>query len=437
MKPSMHHQVIRQTNARPTRGAWQRREFLRWIPAAAATTGLLGWTDLVAAQSGELRKRGKRCILLWMKGGPSQFETFSPLVQHDNSGETKAIETATSGIQIASTLPETAKVMDDICVIRSMTSKEGSHPRASFLMQTGYLPNPSARHPSFGSITAQQLGDAAAELPSFVRLGSRFGRGSVGAGLLGVDYDPFVMSDPKKPPQNSRPRTSEKRFQRRLALTRKMNQGYGRITGRNEADDHTKLYNKASSMMLSPEMRAFNVSEEPQAMQDAYGTGDFASGCLLARRLLEAGVTFVEVALGNWDTHQDVFSRTTQLCGQLDQPYAQLLRDLKARGMLDDTLIIWMGEFGRTPRINGRGGRDHFPKAFSVALAGGGVRGGQVIGATDKSGNEVTDRPVSVQDLFQTFCHLLQIDPDFENMGNAGRPIKIVEGGEPVSEVWS
>jgi uncharacterized protein (DUF1501 family) len=170
-------------------------------------------------------------------------------------------------------------------------------------------------------------------------------------------------------------------------------------------------------------------------MRDAYGETPFAAGCLMARRLVEAGVTFVEVTLGNWDTHQDNFERSKTLCDQLDGPYAQLLRDLKQRGLLNDTLVVCMGEFGRTPRINARAGRDHYPRAFSVALAGGGVRGGQVIGAVDKSGAEVTERPVTVPDLFQTLCHALGVDPEHENHTSLGRPIKIVDGGSVVDEV--
>ena len=172
-------------------------------------------------------------------------------------------------------------------------------------------------------------------------------------------------------------------------------------------------------------------------MRAAYGESQFAAGCLMARRLVEAGVTFVEVSAGNWDTHNDNWPRTTELKGQIDQPFAQLIRDLKQRGLLDTTLVVWMGEFGRTPRINPRGGRDHYPKAFNVAMAGGGVRGGRVIGSTDESGADVNDRPVGVTDLFQTFCRSLKIDAALENMSPIGRPIKIVDGGAAVEELFT
>ena len=189
-------------------------------------------------------------------------------------------------------------------------------------------------------------------------------------------------------------------------------------------------------MILSPQMDAFDLMQEPETIRTAYGTSEFASGCLLARRLIEAGVTFVEVHCRGWDTHKDNFTKTPELASQIDQPMAQLITDLKQRGMLDSTLIVWMGEFGRTPRVNPRGGRDHFPRAFCAALAGGGIRGGQVIGKVDEKGTEVTDRPVSVPDLFQTYCQSLQIDAEHENISRSGRPVKIVTEGQSVAELF-
>jgi uncharacterized protein (DUF1501 family) len=189
-------------------------------------------------------------------------------------------------------------------------------------------------------------------------------------------------------------------------------------------------------MILSPQMGAFDLTQEPENIHAAYGESNFASGCLLARRLIEAGVTFVEVHCQGWDTHQDNFTKTPELASQIDQPIAQLITDLKQRGMLDSTLIVWMGEFGRTPRVNPRGGRDHFPRAFSAALAGGGIRGGQVIGKVNEKGTEVADRPVSVPDLFQTYCRSLQIDGNHEYMSSIGRSIKIVEEGKPITELF-
>jgi uncharacterized protein (DUF1501 family) len=192
------------------------------------------------------------------------------------------------------------------------------------------------------------------------------------------------------------------------------------------------MIRRSADMILSPRMEAFDLEQETPAMRDAYGRTQFGAGCLLARRLVESGVTFIEVNHGNWDTHEDNFARTRELTGGIDQPMAQLITDLRERGMLERTLVIWMGEFGRTPQINARGGRDHYPRAFNVVLAGGGIRGGQVIGETDAGGQAVTEQPVTVSDLFRTTYTALGIDPDFENLSRIGRPIKLVDGGKVI-----
>ncbi|HVU89359.1 MAG TPA: DUF1501 domain-containing protein [Pirellulales bacterium] len=412
----------------------RRRDFLKGISlaGAAGASGTLGWKNLVAAKADELRSRGMACILLFMKGGPSQFETFSPKPGHENGGETKAIDTSVAGIQIAHGLPHMARVMQDVAVLRAVTAKEGNHARAEFLMHTGYAPTPTVKHPTLGSIVAHQLGDVNFDLPSFVRIA---GRTTDGGGLLGVEYDPFSMANAEAP-ANAKLTTGQPRFERRMNLLSQLESSYARGGAEREVANHQKLYGKAAKMVTSARMEAFQLDREPEAVRARYGKGDFASGCLLARRLIESGVTFVEVGSNGWDTHDNVFERTTNLCGQVDQPMAALITDLKERGMLDKTLVIWMGEFGRTPKINPRGGRDHFPRASNVALAGGGVRGGQVIGHTDAGGDTVTDHPVSVQDLFQSFCKSLGINPAIENMSAIGRPIKIVDGGQPVSELF-
>ncbi len=430
----MSQYIHLQSDVSIRRGQVRRRDFLKCIPAAALAAGALSWQDAMIASAADLRRQGKACILLWMQGGPSQFETFSPLPGHANGGETKAIKTAASGIQISENLPETAKAMNDLCLIRSMTSKEGSHPRASYLMHTGYLPTATVKYPTLGSIVAKEIGDLATELPSFVRIGqNRFGDS---AGLLGVDYDPFIVQFAGSPPANTAITTTEPRYARRLKLLTSLEAEFANHGGKQEVSDHQKVYAQAAKMITSPKMATFDLSKEPQKIRDAYGSGPFGQGCLLARRLVESGVTFVEVNLGNWDTHQDNFNRSKTLCGQLDQPLAALLGDLKQRGMLDSTLVVWTGEFGRTPRINPRGGRDHYPRAFSAALAGGGVKGGQVIGTLDPAGESVKDRPIGVADLFRTICHGLAIDATKENMSSIGRPIKIVDGGEVVKEVF-
>ncbi len=411
-----------------------RRDFLRGVSLAGLAAGTLSWTDLLSLEAAELQKRGMSCILLWMQGGPSQFETFDPKPGHANGGETKAIATNVSGIKIAETYSNLAKVMNDVALVRSVTSKEGSHPRATFLLHSGYLPVASVKYPSLGAIVAHELADKAAELSSFVRIGAR--RSGSDGGILGNQYDPFDMASANAPPTNTKPATDTSRYERRLGLLGQLESDFA-TQSPDEVADHQKLYDRAAKMILSPQMKAFDLSSEKDAMRDAYGRNEFGAGCLLARRLVESKVPFVEVTLDGWDTHADNFAKTTELGKKADQGMAQLIVDLKQRGMLDSTLVIWMGEFGRTPKINARGGRDHYPRAFNMALAGGGIRGGQVIGKTDAAGDDVADRPVSVPDLFQTFCKSLKIDASKENTSSIGRPIKIVDGGKPINELFS
>jgi hypothetical protein len=417
-------------------GLIRRRDFLRGIAASSIAAGTLSWRDLVALQAGELQKRGMACILLWMQGGPSQFETFSPKPGHPNGGETKAIDTSVSGIQISENFPHLAKVVNEAAIIRSMTSKEGSHPRATYLLHTGYLPTASVKFPAFGSLIAQQIAHAELQLPAFVRIGGG-GRDGSGGGLLGVEFDPFVMPVAGKLPTNTAPATAVPRYTRRLDLLGRLEADYAASGAKEEVAEHQKLYQKASRMILSSQMSAFDLDHEPAGVREAYGSSQFGLGCLLARRLVETGIPSIEIVLNGWDTHAENFPRTKELAEQVDQPLAALLTDLKQRGMLDKTLVVWMGEFGRTPKINPRAGRDHYPRAFNVLLAGGGIRGGQVIGKTDEGGSEVVDRPVSVPDLFQTFCKSLKIDPTTENVAPNGRPIKIVDGGQPVAELFA
>jgi hypothetical protein len=429
---TLHHQT---TVAIDRRGVVRRRDFLKAITAAGAAAGTLAWSDVMTLKADELRRQGKACILLWMQGGPSQFETFSPAPGHENGGETKAISTSVPGIQIAENLPNVADVMDRLCLIRSMTGKEGSHPRATYLMHTGYLPTASVKYPSFGANAAHQLGDPTSELPGFVRIGRA--RDGGGGGLLGVNYDPFVITEAGRTPDNAALAVPGPRYQRRMRLLSSLEEEYATSGAVREVADHRSLYEQTARMILSPKMETYDLSREPEKVRSAYGDSVFGRGCLLARRLIETGVTFVEITDGNWDTHQNNFDGCRTRCQSIDQPFAALVRDLHDRGMLDNTLVIWMGEFGRTPRINPRAGRDHYPRAFSVALAGGGVKGGQVIGRTDRGGTTVEDRPVSVSDLFRTFCRSLSIDADHENTSAIGRPIKIVDGGEAVMEAFS
>jgi uncharacterized protein (DUF1501 family) len=389
--------------------------------------------DWLRSRADEIRQARKACILLWMAGGPSQFETFDPKPGAETQGPTRAIPTATPGLLIAEHWTKTAPITKELAVIRSMTSNEGNHGRATYLLHTGYAPSGGIVHPGFGSLVANEIGPEAFDLPSVVSIQGP----SASSSFLGVKHAPFIVNDPNRSPDNLATPVAGERVQRRLALLSELEQPFARDGAAAQVKDHQALYGQTAQMMLSPRAQAFNLSGEPEKVRDSYGRSPFGQGCLMARRLVEAGVTFVEVQSSGWDTHGNELPTLKKLIPPVDQGMAALLADLKSRGLLDSTLVIWMGEFGRQPRINLTAGRDHFPAAFNLALAGCGVKGGRVIGATDKLGTAVADRPVTVSDLFCTFCKALSINPRRENQTNVGRPLKIVDGGHAVQEVFT
>ena len=425
-------------------GVLSRRGFIRGVSLGVGAAGLAGvsFTDVMALNADDLRKRQMACILLWMGGGPSQLDTFDPKPDHANGGSIKTIETAVPGIRIAEGWEHTAKVMNDVALIRSMTNKEGNHQRAAYQVHTGYAPTGTLKHPNIGCVAASELGDPKFDLPHMVAVNGP----TIGAGFLGVGLEPFIVQNPEQPPANAALPASvgAHRFQRRLGLLHALeNSGFERTGGADRVKDHASLYKQTAGLVLSPRMKAFHVQDEPAAVRSAYGQTQFGQGCLLARRLVQAGVTFVEVrsagpaGAGNWDTHKDNHEKIKTLAGDVDPAFAALIADLKSKGMLDRTLVLWMGEFGRTPKINPNAGRDHFPWVFNVALAGGGVKGGQFIGASSADGTEVKDHPVAVNDLLATVCHALKIDAHKENMTPVGRPIRIVDGGKVVKSLFA
>jgi hypothetical protein len=409
-----------------------RRGFLRGVAGGGAALAGLSLGERLGLHAAELRKQGRACILLWMAGGPSQFETFDPKPGAETQGPTRAIPTSVPGIRIAEHWPRTAAAMKELALLRSLTSKEGNHGRATYLLHTSYAPSGGIVHPGFGSQVAHELGRADFDLPHVVSIAGP----SVGPSFLGVRYAPFVVTDPNLPPDNLPTPVGGDRLRRRLELMKEMEAPLARGPARPLVRDHQALYEQTARLVLSPRAKAFRLDDEPDRVRDNYGRSAFGQGCLMARRLVEAGVTFVEVQSSGWDTHGNELPALKKLIPPVDRGTAALLADLKDRGLLERTLVIWMGEFGRTPRINLTAGRDHYPQAFNAALAGLGVRGGQVIGATDRLGVEVVERPITVPDLFCTFCHALDIEPRKEKDSNVGRPLKIVEFGRTVKEVF-
>lgn len=411
------------------RGTVSRRTFLQ--TAAVATAGL-GWRGSLAAHADELKRQNRACILLWMAGGPSQFESFDPKPDSPNQGPTRTIASAVPGLRLAEHWPKMATALAEMAVIRSMTSGEGNHGRATYLLHTSYPPSGGIVHPGFGSLVAQQIGEPDFDLPLVVSISGQ----TVGPSFLGVKFAPFVVTDPTKPPDNLAPPVAAGRLGRRLELLKELEAPLARTGAAPLVRDHQALYDQTARLALSPRTAAFDLSREPTKTRDQYGRSSFGQGCLMARRLVEAGVPFVEVQSNGWDTHANELSSLKKLIPPVDQGTAALLADLKDRGLMERTLVVWMGEFGRTPRVNTAAGRDHYPQAFTVALAGAGVQPGRVIGATDKDGVAVSERPVTVSDLFCTFCRALAIDPRHENESNVGRPLKIVERGRAVDEVF-
>jgi hypothetical protein len=375
------------------------------------------------------------CILLWLNGGPSHLDTFDPKPGRPTGGPFKAIKTRAPGMMLSEHLPLLSERADKLALVRSMSSKEGNHPRAQYYVHTGYAPNPTVAHPSLGGWACARLGDPTSELPAFVSIGGP----SFGAGFLGVQNGPFVLQKAGAPPADTNlpPGVDRARFERRRAALDSADERFARATGDAKVDGRRDVYAKAIRLMQTPKLDAFDVSGESESVRRAYGDTDFGRGCLVARRLVERGAKFVEVFLDGWDTHQNNFERTKGLMGTLDPAFAGLLDDLAARRLLGSTLVACMGEFGRTPHINANDGRDHWPQAWSAALAGGGIRGGVVHGATDEDGAKVVGAPTRAPDLLATMATLLGLDPAHTEMSPAGRPISVTDDGAPIPAIMT
>jgi len=408
-----------------------RRDVMKLAAAGVFAPSLSGWLPVLANAAPAGGKKAKSCILLWMDGGPSHKDTFDLKPDSNGAGEFKPIKTSAAGIEISEHLPKVAKVMNHGLIVRGMSTPEGAHPRAKYYMHTGYREGQGGvTYPSIGAIAAKELGTQGGSMPNYVAIGAR----SYGSGYLGPKHQPLLITDANRGVEDLKAIVAGGQFDKRVGLLEKMEGAFHREYQADAINDHKTTYERAVKLMQSKEAKAFDLSAEPSASRSKYGTGRFADGVVMARRLVEVGVPFIEVSLGGWDTHQDNFKRVKNLSGQIDGPIAALLTDLRDRGLLDTTLVVWMGEFGRTPNINARGanpGRDHFPRAWSLAMWGGGMRGGAVIGKTDKEGASVVERPTSAQDFLATVCDLMGIDYTKKNETANGRPIQIVEKAKP------
>lgn len=421
-----------------------RRGFLsRTLFGIGATAGTMcGWLRALAADAP--KKPSKSVIVLWLNGGPATIDMWDLKPGHPNGGPFKPINTSVPGLKISEHLPKLARHGKDLAVVRSMATKEGDHGRATYLLRTGYTPQASINFPAVGAVLSKELGSEAADLPNFVSIApARGGAEVVGSGFLGPQFTPLIVGDQTEPstgfrvPDQSRlPGVTDVAQTARLDLLTGMEKRFEAGRTSPVANSIQSANARAIRLMRPEAAAAFDLDKEADKVRDGYGRGLFGQGVLLARRLVERGVPFVEVTLDGWDTHQNNFGRVKELCGTLDTAFAALLADLKDRGLLDSTLVVCQGEFGRTPRINGNNGRDHWPASWAVALAGGGIKTGQAIGKTTSDGMAVDGDPTSVPDLIATVASAVGIDPQKQNMSNVGRPIRIADpAANPIKEL--
>jgi uncharacterized protein (DUF1501 family) len=411
-------------NHRPSR-----RDLLKLAAAGVATASTSGWFGLLADRAARAASQGtkhKSCILLWMQGGPAQSHTFDL----KSGSEYKAIPTSVPGIQISEHLPKIAKQMQNLALLRSMKTGDGNHRTATYLMHTGFRQGSGGGlvHPSMGAIVASELGQPGFELPNYVAVGN-----AMGPGYLGPKFAPLVVNDFERGLPDLSAIGGQSEADERVSLVEELDKAFLNDYGANSTKAHQASMQKALELMHSSNTTAFELSREKDSTRDLYGRNKFGQGCLLARRLVEVGVPFVEVALGGWDTHQGANQRVKTLSAELDPAMAALIADLKERSLLDDTLVIWMGEFGRAPKT----GSQHYARAWTSVLAGGGVKGGQVIGSTDATGADVKDHPISSADFMATVCQSLGIDYTKEYLARGNRPMhKVDKSAKPVTQVF-
>ncbi|MFM8435349.1 MAG: DUF1501 domain-containing protein [Planctomycetia bacterium] len=419
-----------------------RRHFMSHLAGAAALAApATAFTNAILANATDMKKRHKSAILLWMGGGPSTMDIWDLKPGAATGGPFKQISTSADGIAICEHMPLMAKQMHHMSIVRSMSTREADHMRGRYYMHTGYVPNPNVEHPSYGAVIAHELAEQVPdlEIPPFVSVGS----GSVGPGFLGMSWAPFVVDSNGNvrnlPDKGIDPARMAQRLEMLATIEKKF---IGEKRG-GVAEDHSKVVEKTVRLMTSKQMDAFKVMQEPKEVLEKYGLGErggngFARGCLMARRLVEAGVPFVEVDLGGWDNHEDIFpTLADRKLPELDRAMSALVADLADRGLLDDTAIIWMGEFSRTPNINANGGRDHWARSWSVVVGGGGFKRGVVVGETSSDGKEVVSEPYTSQDVMASVLKSLGVSLETTFTAKNGRPMKIANSGKVIKELFA
>ena len=424
-----------------TADAATRRDFV--LGAARSLLGLsmgglaLAGSPGIRAAKQPRRHAARQVIYLFLRGGMSHLDTLDPKPGAKTQGPVEALRTRADGLLLGQYFPKLAQQADKVCVVSSMTSKQGAHPQAQYLMRTSYEKRGTIQHPSLCSWIQRGVGRQNEALPGHVLLGG--GGDMPTAGFFPPSFQALPIGDPTSGLQNATRARGivEPRFQRRLELLGQMNEEFRASHGQREIAAYDEAYAAAVRLMRSEDLEAFDVDRESDAMRAAYGETTFGSGCLLARRLVEHGVRCVEVVSDGWDTHADNFDRLGDLAPAIDQGLAALLSDLDARGLLQETLVVLATEFGRTPDIDQDQGRNHYPKAFSCLLAGGGIRGGVRHGKTDAEGREVVEDAVTIQDFNATIAHAAGLETDEVVLSPGGRPFKVADKGAPILELFA
>ena len=427
---------------------YSRRDFLRvgGLSALGLTMADLFRAQASTPAANAPQRRNMNCILMWMQGGPSHIDTFDPKpdASLEIRGEFNTIQTRQPGVRIVEHFPLLAEQFDKLSLIRGHDPQNGSHGVADHIMMSGHRFNPAMAFPCFGSVIAKERGYKDGMFP-FVQLGRNIDRrfnGGVG-GFLGDQFNPFeVHDDPSSaafrvrdlsiPDENER-----RRLERRYTMLQEVDRYQREMEANQTVQARDAFYERAHTLITSPAAKnAFDLTQESDRVRDQYGRNSLGQSCLLARRLVESGVHFVTVTDGGWDTHVNNFrSLKDRLLPRLDRAYASLLQDLHTRGMLDNTLVVWFGDFGRTPKVNPSAGRDHWSTAGVACMGGGGIRMGQVVGATNAQAEVVVDSPVRAQDLAATIYHALGVPLNTWYRAQDGRPIELVPTGRPIRQL--
>jgi hypothetical protein len=379
----------------------------------------------------------RNVIYLYMKGGMSHLDTFDP--KPDNAevmGTTKTINTSVAGIRLSENIPLLARQADKLAILRGMNSNQGAHEQGDYFQHTSYTQRSSIKHPSMGAWLEKFQGRGNPTLPGSVMIGNDSRH--PGAGYFEAKFAPLMINDPESGISNVRPNSwfTEDRMLDRLQAAKALDKPFAETYNIKNVRAYSDMYDDAIKMMKSEELKAFDLDAEPAKLRDKYGRDRFGQGCLLARRLVEHGVRFVEVSFGSWDTHNANFTRVPELADELDAAMSTLLQDLQSHGLLDETLVVLATEFGRTPELNANDGRDHHPAGFSCVLAGGGIRGGQVFGATDERGDKVAEGAVSIPDFNATIGYALGLPLDTVVYSPSKRPFTVADKGKPVAQLF-